>query len=126
MKATKTHVAVVDDDDSFGRAIGRLLRAAKFEAWVYTSAEAFLQDTTPTQADCLVLDIHLGSMSGLALRRQLTALGRTTPVIFVTAHDDPQIREEAQQVGCSAFLRKPVPGQLLLKAITNAVNPRRD
>ena len=117
---------MVDDDDSFGRAIGRLLRAASLEPSVYSSAEAFLSDTTHALPDCMVLDIHLGGMSGLDLRRQLTALGKTTPVIFITAHDEPKIREEAEQIGCSAFLRKPVHGKLLLEAITRAVNPGSD
>ncbi len=118
----KIHIAVVDDDESFGRAIGRLLRAARFEPLVYTSAEAYLQDTTHPPAACLVLDIHLGGMSGLDLRRQLTALGRTTPVVFVTAHDEAKVREEAQELGCSAYLRKPVLGRLLLEAIGKALN----
>jgi FixJ family two-component response regulator len=116
------HVAVVDDDDSFGRAIGRLLRAAGLEPSVYSSAESFLEDPARAPADCLVLDIHLGGASGLDLRRHLTALGSAVPVIFVTAHDEPAIQEEARQVGCSAYLRKPVPGKLLLEAISKAVN----
>ncbi len=111
------HVAVVDDDESFARATGRLLRAAGFEPSLYPSAEAFLRDTSHPLPDCLVLDIHLEGMSGLELRRQLTALGRTTPVIFVTAYDEPRIREEARQVGCSAYFSKPVPGKPLLGAI---------
>jgi FixJ family two-component response regulator len=119
----RIHVAVVDDDESFGRALGRLLRAAGFDPVRYASAEAFLEDTTHGAPDCLVLDIHLGGASGLELRRHLTAVGRTTPVIFVTAHDEPKIREEAREVGCSAYLRKPVPGQLLIEAINHAVKP---
>ena len=121
MSANKTCVAVVDDDDSFSRAVGRLLRAAGFEALVYSSAEAFLRDTTHAAADCLVLDIHLGGASGLDLRRHLTSLGRTTPVIFVTGHDEPRIREEAERAGCLAYLCKPVPGKLLLDAIAKVV-----
>ncbi len=114
---------MVDDDDSFGRAIGRLLRAAGFEPVGYPSAEAFLEDTTRPPPDCLVLDIHLGGASGLELRRHLTTLGSPIPVIFVTAHDEPKVREEAEQVGCSAYLRKPVSGHLLIEAINNAVHP---
>ena len=123
MRVSPRYVAVVDDDDSFLRAIGRLLRAAGFEPVGYSSAEAFLEDTTHAPPDCLVLDIHLVGASGLELRRHLTALGSPIPVIFVTAHDEPKVREEAQQVGCSAYLRKPVPGQLLLEAINKAVHP---
>jgi FixJ family two-component response regulator len=125
MNQTKINVAVVDDDDSFGRAIGRLLRAAGFEPVGYSSAEAFLEDTTHTPPDCLVLDIHLGGASGLELRRHLTALGSAIPVIFVTAHDAPGIREEVERAGCAAYFRKPVPGHLLISAITEAVHPSR-
>jgi len=56
VETNSIHVAVVDDDESFGRAIARLLRAAKFEPSVYTSAEAFLQDAPEAAVDCLVLD----------------------------------------------------------------------
>lgn len=122
MSQRKVHVAVVDDDDSFSRAIGRLLRAAGIESSVYSSAEAFLHDTTHAPADCLVLDIQLGGMSGLDLCHHLTAHGTTTPVILVTAHDEPNVREEAQKVGCSAYFRKPVSGKLLLEAINCAVD----
>ena len=123
MEEDKIHVAVVDDDDSFGRAISRLLRAAGFEPVGYSSAEAFLEDTTHAPPDCLLLDIHLGGASGLELRRHLTASGSAIPVIFVSGHDEPKIREEAQQAGCSAYLRKPVSGHLLIEAITKAVHP---
>jgi FixJ family two-component response regulator len=65
-------------------------------------------------------------MSGFDLRRQLTALGRTTPVIYVTAHDEPKMHEEAERLGCSAYFRKPVAGKLLLDAIARAVNQIRE
>jgi len=122
MSENKKHVVVVDDDESFSRAIERLLRASGFESFVCTSAEAFLQDTTHPAPDCLVLDVHLPGMSGPDLCRRLTDLGKGTPVIFVTAHDEPEIREEACRVGCAAYFCKPVRGQLLLEAITMAVN----
>ncbi len=122
MSENRIHVAIVDDDESFSRAISRLLRATGFDSSIYSSAEAFLQDMTHTPADCLVLDIQLGGMSGLDLRRHLTAQGTATPVIFVTAHDEPEFCEEARQAGCSAYFRKPVPGKLLVEAITTAIN----
>ncbi len=121
MIKNKIHVAVVDDDESFGRAMIRLLGAAGFETVLYRSAEAFLAVTTPAAPDCLVLDIQLEGMSGLELRRLLMLQGRTVPVIFITALDEPAIREEAWQTGCANYFRKPVPGRLLVQAITEAV-----
>jgi len=122
MTESRTQVTVVDDDESFSRAMERLLLAAGFEAFVCPSAEAFLQDTTHPAPDCLVLDIHLPGMSGLDLCRHLTGLGNTAPVIFVSAQDEAEAREEARRAGCSAYFCNPVPGKLLLEAITCAVN----
>jgi FixJ family two-component response regulator len=122
MNQTKINVAVVDDDESFARSLERLFRASGFEARTYPSAETFLAPTPLPQSDCLVLDIHLGGMSGLDLQRRLREVGYPAPIIFVTAHDAPGVREEAQQAGCSAYFLKPVRGEALLQAIAKAVN----
>ena len=62
-------------------------------------------------------------MSGLDLQRRLRELGPVAPIIFVTAHDAPGVRKEAQRGGCSAYFLKPVLGRSLIKAVTDAVNP---
>lgn len=121
MTKNKICVAVVDDNDSFARAIGRLLRASGFEINTYPSAEAFLSPTPLPPADCLVLDIQLGGMSGVELQQELRERGNVTPIIFVTAHDDPEVRDEAVRAGCVAYLRKPVACRALLEAVTKAI-----
>ena len=123
MSKNKIYVAVVDDDESFARAIGRLLRAAEFEVSTYPSSEAFLATTTLPHPDCLVLDIQLGGMSGVELQQRLHELGDRTPIIFVTAHDEPEVRAEAVQSGCVAYLRKPVASRALLEAVARALQP---
>jgi FixJ family two-component response regulator len=123
MFKTKTYIAVVDDDDSFARALGRLLRASGFEVQTYPSGEAFLASTALPPPDCLVLDIQLGGMSGLDLLRQLRDLGNPVPVIFVTAHDEAEVSNEAVQAGCVAYLRKPVVSRALLEAVAKAMHP---
>ncbi|PWU13423.1 MAG: two-component system response regulator [Verrucomicrobia bacterium] len=125
MGEQKTYVAVVDDDESFARAIGRLLRAAGLEAILYPSAEAFLLPVPMPNPDCVILDIHMRGMSGLELQRRLGREGNTTPIIFVTAHDEPEVREQAYSAGCAAYFRKPVPGQCLLDAIRKAAPQKR-
>jgi FixJ family two-component response regulator len=115
--ATPIYVAVVDDDESLCRSLGRLLRAAGIQPVTYSSAEAFLADAKHPQFDCLVLDIQLGGMSGLELQRQLATSGETTPVIFITAHDDLEARAEAEAAGCAAYFRKIDSGALVLAAI---------
>jgi FixJ family two-component response regulator len=116
-----SYVAVVDDDDGFSRALGRLLRASGFEPVVYSSAKAFLQDASQPALDCVVLDIQMAGLTGLELRERLLALGRTTPVVFVTALEEPETRQKAEQIGCAAYLRKPVPRQALIDAIAKSI-----
>ena len=72
-------------------------------------------------ATCLLLDIHLGGISGIELQRRLTASGSKWPVIFMTASDDEAARNEAMDVGCIAYLRKPFAQHDLLNAIPKAV-----
>ena len=122
MNPIKINVAIVDDDESFARALGRLCRASGFEAHTYPSAEAFLASTTLPPPDCLLLDIQLPGMSGLDLQRRLLEAGAPAPIIFVTAHDAAAVREAAERAGCSAYFLKPVPRKPLIEAITQAVH----
>ena len=119
----RNYVAVIDDDESLCRSVGRLLRAAGMEAVMYDSAEAFLEDTKRPQFDCLLLDIQLGGMSGIELNQELAASGSTTPVIFITAHDEPEVRVKALQTPCVAYLRKTEPAEAVLAAIRKAIRP---
>jgi FixJ family two-component response regulator len=115
------YVAVVDNDESACRSFSRLLRAAGFQPVTYVSAEALLEDAKRPRFDCLLLDIQLEGMSGLELSRRLKAIRDQTPVIFVTAHDDPDIKQEALVSGCVGFFSKTAPAELVLEAIRRAV-----
>ena len=119
-----TYVAVIDDDESICRSLGRLLLAARLQPITYLSAEAFLADTKHPKFDCLVLDIQLGGMSGLDLRRKLSAVDDSTPVIFITAHDDEGARAQAEASGCAGYFRKTDSGKDVLSAIHRAVSPK--
>ena len=121
-----TYVAGVDDDESLCRSLSRLLRAEGMQPVTYPSGEAFLADTKRPIFDCLVFDIQLGGMSGIELHRQLTSSGSTIPVVYITAHDEPEMREEAQAAGCSAYFRKTEPGEAVLQAIRSAAGVKKD
>jgi FixJ family two-component response regulator len=121
-KVTPIYVAVVDDDESLCRSLGRLLRAAGFQPITYTSGEAFLADTKHPLFDCLVLDIQLGGMSGIELAQRIVAEGGHTPIVFITAHDDPEARAEAEAAGCVAYFRKTDSGAEVLEAVRRCAN----
>jgi len=115
--ATTIYVAVVDDDENICRSFGRLLRAAGMQPITYDSAESFLADTKHPQFSCLVLDIQLGGISGIELAHRLAAVGVRTPVVFITAHDDPAARSAAEALGCAAYFRKTDSGKDVLETI---------
>jgi FixJ family two-component response regulator len=120
MNQNKIKLAFVDDDESFASALERRFRLLGLEVTTYPSAEAFLASTTLPRPDCLVLDIQLGGMSGLDLQRRLQEVGDATPIVFVTAHDATEVREQARRAGCSAYLLKPVPREAIIEAINQA------
>ena len=114
-------VAVVDDDTSVRRALTRLLQSADLHVLTYASASEFLDNGLASAPDCVILDIHLGGMSGLELLSRLRELGHDLPVLIVTAHDDAQSREEAARGGCTAYLRKPLDAKVLLEEVATAM-----
>ena len=122
-KLPNIRVAVVDDDENLCRSFARLLRAAGMQPITFPSAEAFLADTQHPQFDCLVLDVQLTGMSGLQLQKHLAAVGTGAPIIFITAHDDPQARAQAFAVGCVGYFRKTDSGSEVLQAIRRVVVP---
>ena len=114
-------VAVVDDDASVRRALARLLQSADFRALTYASAIEFLDTGLSSAPDCVILDIHLGGMSGLELLSRLRELGHHLQVLIITAHDDAQAREAATRAGCVAYLRKPLDAKVLLEEVATAM-----
>jgi FixJ family two-component response regulator len=118
-------VAVIEDDLATRKALGRILRAGGFEPLSYSSAEEFLASPPERLPACLVLDIGLGGMSGLDLQRRLKALGSTLSVIIMTGLDDAEVRAEAYQLGCVAYLSKESDEELLLGLIRSIVSATR-
>lgn len=119
---TCTYVAIVDDDESLCRAVGRVLRASGMTPVTYLSAEDLLNDAKRPRFDCLILDIQLDGMSGIELSERLAESGSTTPVIFLTALEDPETLKRALPTQCVAYLHKSDPAEVLLAAIDKAIH----
>jgi len=113
----RTYIAVVDDDESFCRSLDRLLRAAGFRSITYQSAEDFLKDDKRPRFDCLLLDIKLPGISGLELQQRIQSDPAPIPVIFVTSHDTPQLRNEALNSRARAYFLKTDPGERIVDCI---------
>jgi FixJ family two-component response regulator len=121
MMAQRTVVIVVDDDAGLLKGVARLLAHHAIDSRTFASAEALIESDSVQTATCLLLDIHLGGISGIELQRRLAASGSKWPVVFMTANDSEATRNEAMEAGCIACLRKPFASHVLLDAISKAV-----
>ena len=120
--ATQPTIGIVDDDPSILRALRRLLSTAGFTAKTFPSAEALLACEQLDRLRCLILDIHLGGLSGFDLQQRLAATHPRIPIIFITALDDALTRERARRTGAVDYLRKPFDEQALITAINRALD----
>jgi FixJ family two-component response regulator len=115
-------VVVIDDDASIRRSMARLLRSHGYECVTYDSAESALADSSLLDADCLLIDIELGGMSGFSLRDHLRRVRPLVPYIFITAHSDSSFPSLKAAAGNSLCLTKPVNEELLITSICRITN----
>ena len=114
-------ILVVDDDPGFRKGIERLLRVNGFKVSGFSSAEEFQAHADLDHAACLILDIHLGGISGIELRHQQRRSGSTVPVIFVTGKGSEANHKAALAAGCVAYLEKPCRAKALMDAVSIAL-----
>ena len=112
-------VCVVDDDTSLCRALTKVLRSNQFRAEAFSQPADFVRKVTSRDARCdvLLLDIDLGKTTGFELYDRLTDSGLTIPTIFMTGHDDPQVRERVIRIGGKAYLVKPFQPDALIAEV---------
>jgi FixJ family two-component response regulator len=114
-------ISIVDDDIWVREATANYLRSRGFPVAAFASAEEFLQSDDLDRTTCAVIDIQLPGLSGIDLQRELRATGRTTPVIFITALADEDVRTRAMAGGAVALLRKPFEAAAFDRCLDNAL-----
>jgi len=128
--ATERIVHFVDDDQAVRRSLGQLLYSADFEYVAYESAVAFLEAAPGISAGCVLLDVKMPEIDGLAVQGQLSHLGFNLPVIVITGHGDVSIAVAAMKGGAVDFIEKPFDDKRLFAsieaALTNSGRGRKD
>jgi FixJ family two-component response regulator len=117
MADSKRVVYIIDDDPSVLKGFTRLIAAYGYDARGFGSAREFLAAGLPGPDSCLIIDVAMPEMNGLQLQEKLVRAGCQAPVIFITALNDPDIRERAKQTGAVGFFQKPVDAEALLDAV---------
>ena len=116
---TEQTVFVVEDDARMCAAIELLLRTGGYKVRSYPNAEAMLADHKGVQI-CLLTDIRLPGMDGLALHRRLVAIGAAPATVMITGHGDIPMAVAALKEGVIDFLEKPFHPPLLLESVKEA------
>jgi len=117
-------VLLVDDDATVRRALARLLGAQGYAVSTFGSAETFLAQHDPLAWGCIVLDVAMPGLSGLALQQTLQERGNHMPIIFLTGTADVPMCAQAMKRGAFDFLTKPVDDAVLFPTVERAL--RRD
>lgn len=114
-------VCIVDDDESVGRSLSRLIRAAGWQVKACSCANDFMAQVVLPGVACVVLDIRMPGLTGPQLHEWMRSAGISLPVIFLTGHGDVPTSVQAIKRGAIDFLMKPVDEDVLLEAIRHAV-----
>jgi FixJ family two-component response regulator len=112
---------VVDDEPDVLRALSRLLRSEGMQVQTYEDAFTFIDDVSEDFTGCVVLDLSMPELDGLAVQRLLAEKGCRLPVVFLTGNGDAIACATAMQQGAVAFLSKPVDAEVLLGAVRAAL-----
>ena len=126
MARAEIQLYIVDDEPAICTAYSRLARSAKLGSRCFSSVEEFMRADCSDENACVICDLRMTGQSGLELPALLSQAGRKLPVIVVTAHDTPEMRELAQNAGAAAYFRKPVDDQALLDAVAWALSRRSE
>jgi FixJ family two-component response regulator len=114
-------IAVIDDEASVRKALGRLLRAAGFESRSFAGGREFLEACRREPPDCVVLDMHMPEMSGLQVVKRMNDSGLFLPMVLITADDEAARCQRVLDEGAVSWLRKPVDGPQLIQRVEHAV-----
>ena len=114
-------ISIVDDDESLRDALRRMLSSYGFSAVAFESAQHFLTAGQQNHTACVILDVRMPEMSGIALQEHLISAGHRIPVIMMTACPTMGERNRALANGAFSYLAKPLSEQLLLDTVRDAL-----
>ncbi len=120
--AAEATVFVVDDDEDLRRSLQWTLHRVGYDVRAYASAEAFLEAYDPAVPGCLLLDLSMPGMGGLALQQRMAELGFATPIVVMTGHADVGAAVRTLEAGAVGFVEKPFTRERLLERIRRAVD----
>lgn len=118
-------IGVVDDDAAARTSLMRLLAVAGFATRVFPSAPSLLEAADLGGFACVVTDLQMPGMTGLELQQALADRGVKLPLVFLTGFGTVPASVRAMRDGAVDFLEKPAEPDLLLAAVSRAIERGR-
>jgi FixJ family two-component response regulator len=119
-------VYVIDDDPGASATVEKILIPQGIKVCTYSCAEQFIGSCVSHDATCLILDLQMPGMTGLALLDWLNAHHVYIPVIVLSGHSDVPAVVDSMKRGAVDFIEKPVNPDALLKKVKAAEATSRD
>jgi len=119
-------VYIIDDDSAVRDSVKELVESVGLKAKAFTNAIDFLEQHDGSQTGCIVSDIRMAGLSGLALQKKLNQLSSAIPIIFITGYSDVSMVAEAFKSGAFDVLGKPYHEHDLLDAINAAIQSEKE
>ncbi len=114
-------VAVIDDDEGVRMSLDGLIRSLGYRVAMFDSAEAYLTSPASGKSQCVISDIQMPGMGGLALAEHLSRDEPSAPIILISAFIDEKVTTRAAAAGACACLRKPFDGEVLIEHLEAAL-----
>jgi len=113
-------VHIVDDEEAIRRSASFMLKTSGYAVETWANGVAFLKEIRHVSEGCILLDVRMPEMDGLAVQQALLERGVTMPVIVLTGHADVSIAVRAMKAGAVDFLEKPFEKAVLIGSIETA------
>jgi FixJ family two-component response regulator len=121
MNDRRPTIFIVDDDTFVRDALQLMIEQENLDVQCYESGEAFLEHCPQTNNGCILLDVQMPGLNGLALQQILAERHMPLPIIFLTGNGNIPMSVKAIKAGAVDFLTKPVTRSKLIAAIETAL-----
>ena len=121
MSLSGSMVFVVDDDSSVRKSLGRLLRSAEYQMEAFPSASDFLARSSHPGPSCVIIDVQMPGLNGIAFQEMLIQRRRQEQLVFITGHGNIPMCAKAMKAGAVDFLSKPIKSAELLNCVDRAL-----
>jgi two-component system response regulator FixJ len=114
-------IGVIDDDGAVGDSVATLLKSQGYAVATFGSAQAFLDSGQLGRYGCLLVDVRMPGMTGLALLEELKGRGSALPVVMMTGFGEVATAVKAMKAGAVDFVEKPIEVDAILETIDRAL-----